>query len=125
VVCVDTNCWIAYLAGEPGSDIDFLEEQLKRQDVAMAPVVLSELLSDPKLDAKTALALGRIPLLDTWQGYWERAGRLRASLQRRNYRPKLADTLIAQSCLDHHVPLLTRDRDFRAFHEYAGLELIT
>jgi len=32
-------------------------------------------------------------------------------------------TLIAQSCIDHHVPLITRDGDFRPFARYAGLTL--
>jgi predicted nucleic acid-binding protein len=31
------------------------------------------------------------------------------------FKAKLADTLIAQSCLDHDVPLITRDGDFRHF----------
>jgi len=35
----------------------------------------------------------------------------------------MADTLICQSCLDHSVPLLTRDADFRNFVQYAGLKL--
>jgi predicted nucleic acid-binding protein len=34
----------------------------------------------------------------------------------------LADTLIAQACLDHEVPLVTRDPDFRHFRT-AGLRL--
>jgi predicted nucleic acid-binding protein len=35
---------------------------------------------------------------------------------------RLADALIAQLCLDHGVHLITRDRDFRAFAEAAGLD---
>ena len=34
------------------------------------------------------------------------------------------DALIAQSCIDHGIPLITRDRDFRAFAEAAGLDLV-
>ena len=37
---------------------------------------------------------------------------------------RLGDALIAQSCLDRGIPLLTRDRDFRAFAEGAGLDLM-
>lgn len=57
-------------------------------------------------------------------GFAGRAGRLRADLIRRGYRPKLADTLIAQTCLDHKVGLLTRDRDSGAFARWAGLKLL-
>ena len=35
----------------------------------------------------------------------------------------LADSLIAQSCLDHDLALITRDRDFRHFARHAGLRL--
>jgi predicted nucleic acid-binding protein len=37
---------------------------------------------------------------------------------------RLGDALIAQSSIDHGIPLLTRDRDFRAFAGAAGLDLV-
>jgi hypothetical protein len=37
---------------------------------------------------------------------------------------KLADALIAQSCIDHRVMLVTRDKDFQAFNRLAGLKLL-
>jgi predicted nucleic acid-binding protein len=37
---------------------------------------------------------------------------------------KLADTLIAQLCIDHEVPLITRDRDFSHFQKFCGLKLL-
>jgi predicted nucleic acid-binding protein len=43
---------------------------------------------------------------------------------RQQLRPKLADTLIAQSCLDHGVPLVTRDRGFSSFQKFAGLRVL-
>lgn len=36
----------------------------------------------------------------------------------------LTGTLIAQSCLDHNVPLIALDRDFRHFAAVSDLELI-
>jgi predicted nucleic acid-binding protein len=38
-------------------------------------------------------------------------------------RARLPDALIAQSCIDHDVALITRDRDFRYFAKYCGLRL--
>ena len=37
---------------------------------------------------------------------------------------RLGNALIAQSCIDGGIPLLIRDRDFRAFTEAAGLDLV-
>ena len=124
MVCADTNTWIAYLEGRSGPDVDVLDEALASRSVKMAPVVLSELLSDPKLPASDERDLIAIPLLEILPGYWERAGKSRSRLFRRKARPKLADTLIAQSCVDHDVVLLTRDRDFGWFVRHCGLKVL-
>jgi predicted nucleic acid-binding protein len=65
-----------------------------------------------------------LPLLEPSPGYWERVGSLRAKVLARNRRARLADALIAQSCLDHEISLLTRDGDFRDFAEVSGLRLL-
>ncbi len=90
----------------------------------MSPVVLAELFSDPSLSRKLQESFRALPMLDTSPGFWERSGRLRARLRERGYRPKLADTLIAQGCIDYRIPLLTRDRDFRLFAKHAKLGLV-
>jgi predicted nucleic acid-binding protein len=90
----------------------------------MAPPVVAELLTDPMLPSTDERELLTIPLLDISPGYWARAGKLRAMLRKRGYPSKLVDTLIAQCCIDHDVPLLTRDRDFRPFARFGGLVLI-
>ena len=55
------------------------------------------------------------PLMEIQPGFWNRAGALRASVLRKRRKARLGDSLIAQSCLDAGIPLLTRDRDFRHF----------
>ena len=55
---------------------------------------------------------------------WERAGILRASVLKQRKKARVADALIAQSCLDQSTPLVTRDRDFRHFAAAAGLPLL-
>jgi hypothetical protein len=90
----------------------------------MVPVVLTKLLSDPKLPSKVAAILSDVPLIDIASGYWQRAGELRADVLAKRRKARLGDSLIAQSCIDGGVPLLTRDRDFRAFAEAAGLNLV-
>jgi predicted nucleic acid-binding protein len=124
LVCADTNTWIAYLEGRLGKDVEVLDEALASRSVKMAPVVLSELLSDPKLPARDERDLVAIPLLEILPGYWKRAGKSRSRLIRKKLRPKLADTLIAQSCVDHDVLLLTRDRDFGGFVRHCGLKVL-
>ena len=90
----------------------------------MVPVVLTELLSDPELPANVSETLSELPLLEVEPGYWQRAGVLRAKAIAKHRKARLGDALIALSCIDRGAPLLTRDRDFRAFAEAADLDLV-
>jgi hypothetical protein len=123
LIALDTSSLVHYLAGSAGKDIDALDAALAHSQACLAPVVLSEVLSDPKLPKRLEEALLQIPVLSLKPGYWERAGRLRAMTIRGGNKAKLADTLIAQACLDHEVALVTRDSDFRHF-EAAGLRVL-
>jgi predicted nucleic acid-binding protein len=71
-----------------------------------------------------ALLVG-LPTLELVDGYWERAGLLRAKVLGRRRKARLADTLIAQSCLDHDVELVARDPDFAPFAVIGGLKLFS
>lgn len=124
MIVVDTSTWIAFLGGSVGGDVQFLDQALEARHVVMIPVVLSELLSDPKLPSTVAATLSDLPLMDISPGYWERAGRLRAKVLAKRHKARLGDALIAQSCIDAGLSLITRDRDFRAFAESAGLNLV-
>jgi len=123
VIALDTSSTIAFLSGERGKDVTAVEAALRFRQGAFPPVVVTELLSDPAIRSGIADLIRGVPRLEILDGYWERAGELRARLLRRGLKVRLADTLIAQSCLDHQVALLTRDRDFRNFATHAGLNL--
>jgi predicted nucleic acid-binding protein len=124
VIAADTSTWVAFLEGGAGEDVKLLDRALEDRQVLMVPVVLTELLSDPKLPSGVAEMLSEVPSVEIGSGYWQRAGGLRAKVLARRRKARLGDALIAQSCLDGDVPLLTRDRDFKAFAEAAGLDLV-
>ena len=69
--------------------------------------------------------LASIPQLAIQAGYWERAGRTRALLRAKGLKANLADTLIAQACIDAGAALVSRDRDYRHFAQWCGLTLAT
>jgi predicted nucleic acid-binding protein len=48
---------------------------------------------------------------------------LRAGLVAKGRKARLADALIAQSCLDHDIPLITRDKALQPIARSAGLKL--
>ncbi len=124
MICADTSSFVAYIQGGSEPDVELVSQALAQHLLVFSPVIVTELLSDPNLASMTEASIHDVPKLDITPGYWERAGRLRALLMRRKLRPKIADTLIAQSCLDHRVGLITRDRDFLAFQKHAGLQVL-
>ena len=124
MIAADTSTWIAFLQGDTGEDVEMLDQSLKDRQVLMAPPVLTELLSDPKLPSEVSKLLSELPLIEIQPGFWNRAGALRASVLGKRRKARLGDSLIAQSCVDAGIPLLTRDRDFRAFAEAASLKIL-
>ena len=123
MIAVDTSTLSALLSGADGSDVALLADGLARGDVRLPPVVLTEILSDPVSAKVLAPRLVELELLDLSEGYWQRAGESRAKLRARGLKAKVADALIAQACIDHDVPLITRDHDFRHFVKHCGLRL--
>jgi predicted nucleic acid-binding protein len=110
VIAADTSTWVAFLEGSAGEDVELLDRTLEDRQVLMVPVVLTELLSDPKLPSGVSEMLSEVPSIEIVSGYWQRAGALRAKVLARRRKARLGDALIAQSCIDGDVPLLTRDR---------------
>jgi predicted nucleic acid-binding protein len=124
VIAVDTSTWIAFFEGDDGEDAELLDRALRDRQVLMVSVVLTEMLSAPSLPAQASETLSELPLIEVEAGYWQRAGELRAKVLAKRRKARLGDALIAQTCIDRGIPLLTRDRDFRAFAEAAGLDLL-
>jgi predicted nucleic acid-binding protein len=124
MIAADTSTWIAFLEAGHGPDTQLLDKALQDRQVVMVPVVLTELLSDPNLPSDLAQTLAQIPMIDIAQGYWERAGGLRARVLSKRRKARFGDALIAQCCLDANVGLITRDGDFRSFVAAAGLDAV-
>ncbi len=123
MIAVDTSTLNAYLAGESGRDVEALDQALANNQAHLPPVVVTEILSAPKVPASLERLMLALPILAITEGYWERAGRLRRRILARGLRAPLADALICQSCLDHDLALVTRDGDFKPFGRHCGLKL--
>ena len=123
MIAADSSSLIAYLQGDGGKDVDLVVAALDRADLCLPPVVITELLSDPKIQGMLAAPLTACATLDILPGFWERAGRTRAILVAKKLKANVPDVLIAQSSIDHDVALITRDPDFRHLAKYGGLRL--
>jgi predicted nucleic acid-binding protein len=123
MVAVDTSSAIAFLARDPGPDVTAFRNALAHYEAVFPPLVVTELFSNRIIERNLRIVIFSIPKLAILDGYWERAGQLRGGLLQRGFKAAIADSLIAQSCIDHRVALITRDRDFRNFAQHAGLRL--
>src|SRR5271157_5199793 len=93
MMAADTSTWIAFLEGSIGGDVQLLDHALAERQVVMVPVVLTELLSDPKLPSAVAETLSEVPAMEIAPGYWERAGALRAKALAKRRKARLGDAL--------------------------------
>lgn len=124
MLAVDSSSLIAFFSGDTAADTAILHQSLLDARVALPPPVLSEVLCPPNTPPHVQQLLVRLPLLTPIDGYWLRAALLRRKLFEHKHKAKLGDTLIAQSCIDHDIPLLTRDTDFKHFAKHGGLKLV-
>jgi predicted nucleic acid-binding protein len=123
MIAVDSSTLIAYVTGDIASDTDTLHAALLQGGkVALCPLVITEMTS-VLLDESARELLGKLHRLEFTAGFWECAGALRYKLIREKLKARVADAVIAQSAIDHGIPLLTRDRDFRHYATLCGLEL--
>lgn len=115
LIAVDTSSLRRFLSGERGRDVKLVASAISEGRAILPPPVVCEALSDPTIPAALARDIARLPILEIREGFWQRAGLLRARIIESGKKAKLADSLIAQCCIDHEVTLITNDRDFRYF----------
>ena len=121
MVAADTSTFLAYLKIQSGGER--LIAPIRANELLLPPVAIAELLSDPALTTREWEQIAATPMVNLLEGYWARAGRLRALVLSKGHKAAFADALIAQSCIDIDIPLITLDRDFRHFVRYGGLRL--
>jgi predicted nucleic acid-binding protein len=121
---IDSSALIGYLGGVDRPDTRLVHQFLSAGTAVLPPVVVTEVLSQPRLPEKVAALISALEILPVTDGFWERAGRTRSRVIAKGRRARLADTLIAQACLDHDIPLITHNADFKRFAAVVGLRLL-
>ncbi len=122
-LAVDSSTLIGYFNEESGEDIETLDEVIDSNELFLPPPVLTEILSTTKPYKDFEDDIRKLQLLPLKDGYWRRAGLTRQHVLKKGLKAKTVDSLIAQSCIDYDMPLLTRDSDFKHFAKHAGLKL--
>lgn len=126
MILVDSSVWIDYFSGNGSPETDFLDGMLGVSAVAIGDLILTEVLQGFRHDKdyKTARRLlGELTIFDL-------LGTKMAVKSANNFRKlrkngitirKTADVIIASFCIEHNLPLLFSDKDFKPFVEHLGL----
>lgn len=129
MILVDSSVWIDYFRGTVSRETDLLDQLLGRQMLAIGDLMLAEVLQGFSADREFELAhrqLASLVRLDI-------VGADIAVKAARNYRAlrargitirKTIDTLIATHCIENDLILLHSDRDFDAFAQHLGLQVV-
>lgn len=126
MILVDSSVWIDYFSGNNSPETDFLDGALGVRAVAIGDLIFTEILQGFRHDKdyKTAKRL-----LETLT-IFELLGKKMAVKSAENFRKlrkkgltirKTADVIIASFCIEHNLPLLFSDKDFKPFVEHLGL----
>ena len=126
MILVDSSVWIDYFSGIDNLQTDYLDSALGTQRLCIGDLILTEVLQGFRQDkhfkqAKRLLsALTSHDLLGTKMAY-QSANNFRELRKRGITVRKTADVIIATFCIEHKMPLLFTDRDFKPFVKHMGL----
>lgn len=125
MVIADTSVWIEYFKGGDEPARAALRGLIRADQVALAGVVLAELLQgcrSPK-EADTILStLAGLRFLQDSFSTWKRSGELSVSLRRKGLTLPLSDLIIAALAIEHRCPVYSLDPHFE---QIPGLTLYT
>lgn len=129
MVIVDTSVWIDYFNGVATPETTWLEREASQQRLGLLDLMLCEILQGLSTEADAARVLRYLRRFESF----ESGGVELAVAAARNYRllrtrgrtvRKTIDCLIGTFCLAHDHTLLHHDRDFDAFEEVLGLQVL-
>jgi predicted nucleic acid-binding protein len=126
MILVDSSVWIDYFSGNSSPETDFLDGVLGVSAVAIGDLILVEVLQGFRHDKDYKTAKRLLGELTTF----ELLGTKMALKSADNFRKlrkkgitirKTVDVIIASFCIEHSLPLLFSDKDFKPFVEHLGL----
>lgn len=127
MIVVDSSVWIDFFNGTESDAADRLDQALGVEQVAVADIILVEVLQGVRRDTDYRTArrvLTALPVLDMLGASAAvRSAEAYRSLRRRDVTiRKTVDVAIASYCIGADLALLSSDRDFQPFVDHLGLQ---
>jgi len=129
MVLVDTSVWIDYYTRKPSPQAAWLDAWVGRADIGLIDLSLAEFLQGVREESRASIylrSLREFDILDT-------GGQELAIASAKNYRSlrrrgitirSTIDCFTATYCISRGHSLLHTDRNFGAFEEHLGLQVI-
>lgn len=124
MIAVDTSSFVAFLSGEEAEDTALITQAIKDEVLILPPFVVTELCSARSISDETKAVISELPRLTIPDGFWEKAGEMRATILKAGKKARTLDSMIAASCVVHDIALIARDGDYRHFVEHFRLKLL-
>ena len=129
MVLVDTTVWVDLFSGLTTPQVIVLESLiLKREDICLCGVILTEVLQgirDDKEHAKTQAIFSNLLYLPMTRETFLLAAHIYRSLRARGITIRNSiDCMIAAVCIENKVPLLHNDRDFALISKNFDLKIV-
>jgi len=128
VILVDTTVWVDYFNNVVNPHTAWLERHAYIERIGITDLILCEILQGARDDARFGKIRRYLASLPVLSGSRElsiaAAGNYRSLRDRGITVRKLADTLIATTCIENGHSLLHHDRDFDGFEKHLGLKVI-
>ena len=126
MILVDSSVWIDYFLGRDTPQVEILDKSLGVISVGVGDLVLTEVLQGFRDDKDYRIARSIMDELTVF----EMLGKYLAIKSAENFRKlrkkgitirKTADVIIATYCIEHGMPLLFSDKDFKPFVQHLQL----
>lgn len=127
MVLVDSSVWIDFFNGRTTVQTEKLDSLLSSTVVVVGDLILAEVLQGFTADKDYRTAkrlLTELELVSMCNVAYaiKSADHYRLLRKQGVTIRKTIDCLIATFCIEHHLPLLYSDRDFKPFTEHLGLK---
>jgi predicted nucleic acid-binding protein len=123
MILVDSSVWIDYFSGRDTRQSERLDQCLGVIEIGIGDLILTEVLQGFRSDKDYISARSMMCELTVF----EMLGKESAIQSAENFRKlrkkgitirKTADVIIATFCIEHELPLLFSDKDFRPFVQH-------
>ena len=126
MILVDTSVWIDYFNGQENIHTEILDSSIVDGTVAIGDIIFLEILQGFRNDKDYQTVRSRLATLDQYELFGNDMV-YRCADNYRTLRKKgitiraTTDVIIATYCIEHELPLLFIDRDFKPFVSHLGL----